>query len=547
MKNLPAKGPPLPADLDSAPDVPDTPDDSAALPSIPPTHRGLPLYVRILIGALAGVGVGTALGPRAAPLGEAGMLAIQLLKALATPLIFLAIIDAFLRTRIPARKGATLLVLSALNALVAIAIGLTVANVLHSGTRWQGHTGDYARQLASAPVTSASVPAPATSVPSSPRASATSADPMMAPTRAAAAASSLAELTSRPPTASPANPASNGSNAPAAGSNAPAALKKPGEEAKAPTLNPLENLARYVPESFLKPFVENSLISVVLLAVLVGVALRRVGDRAEVQEDAETTAGVAALHGVLRALLAAFGLMLGWIIQIIPFAVFGIVARVVGQTGAQVFGILGVFLLTVIFGLFLHAVVYYALLLRVVGRMSPRRFYAGALDAIVTALSCGSSLATLPVTLRCLDVNLHVSPDSARLAACVGTNLNHDGIILYEAVTALFVAQAFGYHLSPVQQITIALASVMAGIGIAGIPEAGLITLPLVLGAAGLPAPLVATIIPLILPVDWIIGRCRAATNVLSDMTVAVLLDRLHPNDPDKPDKPAPNAVQTRP
>ncbi len=543
------------ADLASTPhnsNPTDTPDDSAALPSIPPAHRGLPLYVRILIGALAGVGVGTALGPRAAPLGEAGMLAIQLLKALATPLIFLAIIDAFLRTRIPARKGATLLALSALNALVAIAIGLTVANVLHSGTRWQGHTGDYARQLApiSAPVTTAAVPAPAASVPSPPHAAPAPDDPLTAPARAAAAGSSLAELTLGPPpaasppaTTSPVNPAS-------IGSNAPAAAKKPGEEAKPPTLNPLENLARYVPESFLKPFVENSLISVVLLAVLLGVALRRVGDRAEVQKDTETLAGVAALHGALRALLAAFGLMLGWIIQIIPFAVFGIVARVVGQTGAQVFGILGVFLLTVLFGLFLHAVVYYGLLLRVVGRMSPRRFYAGALDAIVTALSCGSSLATLPVTLRCLDANLHVSPDSARLAACVGTNLNHDGIILYEAVTALFVAQAFGYHLGPAQQITIALASVMAGIGIAGIPEAGLITLPLVLSAAGLPAPLVATIIPLILPVDWIIGRCRAATNVLSDMTVAVLLDRLHPDDsdkPDKPDTPATNAVQTRP
>jgi DAACS family dicarboxylate/amino acid:cation (Na+ or H+) symporter len=69
----------------------------------------------------------------------------------------------------------------------------------------------------------------------------------------------------------------------------------------------------------------------------------------------------------------------------------------------------------------------------------------------------------------------------------------------------------------------------MAGVGIAGVPEAGLITLPLVLGAAGLPAEVVATVIPLILPVDWILGRCRACVNVLSDMTVATLLDRTEP------------------
>jgi Na+/H+-dicarboxylate symporter len=453
--------------------------------SVSPNRRvskPLPLYIRILIGVVIGILVGITLHRQAAPLGDMGMLVIQMLKALATPLIFLAIVDAFLRTRIPARKGATLIALSLLNALVAIAIGLTVANVVRGGERWRGHTGDFTRLIASPP-----------------------------------------------PTAAP----------------AAAGAKKPGDETH-PTLNPLENVAKYVPESFIEPFVKNSLISVVLLAVLLGAALRRVKDRAEAgQAEAdsgnpaaepvrnafgEDQAGIVALEGVVQTLLRAFGQILEWIIQIIPFAVFGIVAKVVGQTGVGVFGILGLFLATVILGLFLHAVVYYSLLLRLVGRTSPRRFYAGALDAIVTALSCGSSLATLPVTLRCLKDNLKVSDDSARLAACVGTNLNHDGIILYEAVTAIFVAQAFGYALTPAQQVTIALASVMAGIGIAGIPEAGLITLPLVLSAAGLPAALVATIIPLILPVDWIIGRCRATTNVLSDMTVAILLDRLHPN-----------------
>jgi DAACS family dicarboxylate/amino acid:cation (Na+ or H+) symporter len=119
-----------------------------------------------------------------------------------------------------------------------------------------------------------------------------------------------------------------------------------------------------------------------------------------------------------------------------------------------------------------------------------------------------------------------VSQSSARLAACVGTNLNHDGIILYEASAAVFVSQAFGFHLGLGQQFAVAAASVMAGIGIAGVPEAGLITLPLVLSAAGLPDVVAATALPLILPVDWIIGRCRAATNVISDMTVATLLDR---------------------
>ena len=118
-----------------------------------------------------------------------------------------------------------------------------------------------------------------------------------------------------------------------------------------------------------------------------------------------------------------------------------------------------------------------------------------------------------------------VSDESARLSACVGTNLNNDGITLYEAMTALFLAQACGMDLSLSAQLAVVGEALMAGIGIAGIPEAGLIVLPLVLSAAGLPDWLVAAAIPLILPVDWLIARARSGVNVMSDMLVALLLD----------------------
>ena len=180
-------------------------------------------------------------------------------------------------------------------------------------------------------------------------------------------------------------------------------------------------------------------------------------------------------------------------------------------------------------GLFIHAFIYYSVLLSVVGRYSPLKFYRGASEAIVTALSCGSSLATLPVTLRCLKDKLKISDGNARLAACVGTNLNHDGIILYEAAATIFIAQAIGMELTLAQQITVAFASVMAGIGIAGVPEAGLITLQLVLTAGGIPQDKIVIVLPLLFTVDWIIGRGRAMTNVISDMTVATLLERLDP------------------
>ena len=122
---------------------------------------------------------------------------------------------------------------------------------------------------------------------------------------------------------------------------------------------------------------------------------------------------------------------------------------------------------------------------------------------------------------------MQVSPQSARLAACVGTNLNNDGILLYEAMAVLFVAQVHGLDLSLTQQLVAAFGCIVAGVGISGIPDAGLISLTVVLTTVGLPI----EIVPLLFTVDWLVGRARAMTNVVSDMLVAVLLDktRNHP------------------
>lgn len=120
-----------------------------------------------------------------------------------------------------------------------------------------------------------------------------------------------------------------------------------------------------------------------------------------------------------------------------------------------------------------------------------------------------------------------ISNRSARLSVCIGTNLNNDGIILYEAMAALFLAQAVGLHADLPQQLMIIVASVMVGIGVSGVPEAGLIALPVVLSTIGLSDALILTAIPLISTIDWIIARCRSAVNVMNDLLIAILLERL--------------------
>ena len=416
--------------------------------SAAPAGGRFPLSARIVVAVVLGIVAARVLGPRAAVLGDVGMLVIRVLKALATPLILFAVLDAFARTEIPGRQAARLFGLSTLNALVAIVLGLGVAHTINAGARWRGHLTE-----------------------------------LLGPAHATAARA---------------------------------------HEGAAPTLDPLTNLGRMIPESVVEPFLKNQVISAVLIAVALGVALRSLKRAA----DPNLAAAIATWESFAHGGLALFSGVLHGVVKLVPFAVFGVVASVVARTGVGVFAALGPFLATVLLGLFLHAVVWYGVLVTVAARRSPVAFFAGAADAALTALSCGSSLATLPVTLRCLQDKLGVAPAAARLAACVGTNLNHDGIILYEAAAAIFVTQALGTHLTLAQQVTVALSSVMAGVGIAGVPEAGLITLPLVLGAAGVSDATVTAVVPLLMPIDWLVGRGRAATNVLSDMAVATVLDR---------------------
>lgn len=423
---------------------------TAPLAEARPRGFHLPLGIRVLIGVAIGAGLGIAFGREPwlgrygnEDLGGLGLLVIRLLKALATPLILLAILDSFLTTAIGPRTFGRFIGICLTNITIAMVIGLTILNAFHPGLAWRGHIGELTGQVVA-----------------------------------------------------PVNPA-----APPPGAS----------------LDLLKNIAAYVPESIIEPLAKNSLVSLVLLTILCGAALRRLKDRG--------SPGIATLQPVITTLFEAATTMLLWVAEVVPFAVLGIVAQVVGRAGLDVFRVLWIFLVVILAGLLAHSLVYYPLAAWLVGRKGPREYLGRGSDAVLTGLSTNSSLATVPVTLRCLR-DMRVSESSARVSACIGTNLNNDGIILYEAMATVFLCQAFGYDLSFMHQLTIVLASVMAGVGIAGVPEAGLIVLPLVLAAAGLPEAAVAAAIPLIVPVDWIIARVRSGVNVLSDMLVAILLDR---------------------
>lgn len=292
------------------------------------------------------------------------------------------------------------------------------------------------------------------------------------------------------------------------------------------SLDPLQNLSGYIPQSLLDPIINNNVIAVVLIAILFGAAINALR-----KEDCPISLGPleAIISGTHQVLLKA----LQWVVRIVPLAVLGLVAQAVGKSGISIFSELAGFLGVISLGLCLHGLIYYPLMAWLAAGKSPRIYLGLGADAVLTSLSLNSSLATVPITLRCLK-RMGVGESSARLAACAGTNLNNDGVTLYEAMTALFLAQAIGLDLDFGQQLVIVLAALMAGVGIAGVPEAGLIALPLVLSAAGLPETVVTAAIPLIAPIDWILARLRSAVNVLSDLLVAILLDTWEKHSPSR-------------
>ena len=275
-------------------------------------------------------------------------------------------------------------------------------------------------------------------------------------------------------------------------------------------------ISSIVPTSIVAPFAENNVISVVLLALLLGTALRQhlTAGRADYE--------LVQVERLIRTVLSVWSSGLMLLVRLVPFAVFCVTARTVGEYGFEPFKGLSLYIALAIVGMCLQIVVVYPLWIRLVGGISLKDFIAAAKKPVVYAFGTNSSLATLPLTLDALD-SLKVSKSSSRLGACIGTNLNNDGIVLYEAMAVLFVAQAFGFHLTLEQQILAAGMSLIAAVGVAGVPEAGVVSLSLVLTAVGLPL----EIVPLLLTVDWIVARMRSVTNVLSDMTVSIGIEGL--------------------
>jgi Na+/H+-dicarboxylate symporter len=277
--------------------------------------------------------------------------------------------------------------------------------------------------------------------------------------------------------------------------------------------------------NLLGSMVEVNLLPIIIFSIVFAGMLTTMGKRSEV---------IANLVISTNDALMSFILLL---MKVAPLGIFCLVASRFGkaQNDGQFVALLQVqfyYMLTVISGLTIHALITLPLILWIVTRRNPYRFMMQMSQAILTAFSTASSTATLPVTMECAETRAGVSKRSTEFVLPLGATINMDGTALYEAAAAIFIAQAYSvvnpeFQLTFVQQATIAVTATLAAIGAAGIPEAGLVTMLIVLNAVNLPLELIG----LILPVDWLLDRFRTAVNAFGDSVGAAVVDRSFSND----------------
>ena len=253
------------------------------------------------------------------------------------------------------------------------------------------------------------------------------------------------------------------------------------------------------------------MLAVMFFSLLVGIAITFAPER--------TGPLVALLQGVYDVVMV----IIGGAMKLAPFGVAGLIFSLTAVLGLEIFTTLGWYVATVLVGLALHMFGVYSLLIAVVAKMSPRKFFSSISEVMLTAFATSSSNATLPTAMRVTEKNLGVRRDITSFVLTVGSTANQNGTALYEGITVLFLAQLIGVELSLTKQATVVVMSVLAGIGTAGVPGGSIPLVAMVLQSVGVNPEGIA----IILGVDRLLDMCRTTLNVTGDIAVATCIQAM--------------------
>lgn len=272
----------------------------------------------------------------------------------------------------------------------------------------------------------------------------------------------------------------------------------------------VERLMGIVPDNPVAALADADVLAIIFFAILLGVGILMAREKGEMLGkffDSASDVVLKVTHIVM---------------EVAPFGVFALIAYTTAAYGLQAFASIGWLILAVYLGLLTHMILIYGGLIRLVLGLPLVRFFRGITDAQAVAFSTSSSSATLPVTITNVTENLGVKRSVSGSVLPLGATINMDGTALYLGILALFTAQAFGYELTALNYLLIALTAAIVSIGAAGIPSASLFLLAIVLDTFGVTPEHTALIVGFILPVDRVMDMARTVVNVTGDAAVAV-------------------------
>ncbi len=293
--------------------------------------------------------------------------------------------------------------------------------------------------------------------------------------------------------------------------------KKVGTVQKVKNRGPLQPIVDIIPSNFFYSASSNrNMLQVVFMAIFIGIGLIQVP-----REKGKP------IHDFFESLNDVVIKLVDIIMLMAPFGVFALIAQTINKVAGnnpseilELLGALGYYMIVVIIGLLIHASITYTGLMRLLTKMPLKTFYRGIAPAQLLAFSTSSSGATLPVTMERCEDELGVSEEVSSFVLPLGATINMDGTALYQAIAAVFIAQTLNMNLDIGAQLTIILTTVLASIGTAAVPGAGIVMLLIILESIGVPSAGIA----LILGVDRILDMLRTTINVTGDATVAVII-----------------------
>lgn len=280
--------------------------------------------------------------------------------------------------------------------------------------------------------------------------------------------------------------------------------------------NLIENIpstiSNLIPNNPLESILTGEMLGVVIFTIIIGVAIT--------QLHQETAKPIIRFSEAVQKICM---IVVSWAMRLVPYAVFGLIAALLSRTSIEIFLGLGYYMAVVVLGLML-LMVFYLVLALVVTNKNPLKFMQSIKEPQLLAFSTASSAAVMPLSMKTADEKLGVSSNISDFVIPVGATINMDGTALFQCVTTLFMAQAYGIELSIINLILITITVVAASIGTPAIPGGGVIILASVLQSAGIPIDGLIVIIG----IDRILGMFRTAVNVTGDLTACIIFNKFY-------------------